>query len=398
MPVSSGPSVTNSLPSALQSMAPPTPGNERRMRAEATPRCSASSASGSTGSSLPPGRVHGSQGQQDAALRVVERCWRRRRRPARGPRRCAARGPPRWRWSSATRPPTRATTSATPMPTSCSRSRRLVRRLAADQRRPARPARHRPGSLLASTNSSSSGRQAVRLPATSSCGLRARDPRSRADGSRPSSVQVAADSRIRPSTISSLRSSSIHCRSRGHSRTSASWATSTVGSSCLWVDVEGEESRGGPAVDDLPPSPAATSREARRRVGSPSAATTTRRSKSSRTSPRSCVVERQVELPRPATRSPLDPAQRTVGGERQRRRPGCARRARRGRTAAPATRRARSRERRPARRPGRARRCRSARRAGSTMAASISAGSIAGMVTVASWTSDPKGWTASGRS
>ena len=167
--------------------------------------------------------------------------------------------------------------------------------------------------------------------------------------------------------------------------------------SCLWVDVEGEQSRGGPAVNDL--------RRALQLLAGGSAP-----GRLALGGHHDEALEELAHLllglrrratgraARLATRSP--PRSRPAHGRRRATasRPGCARRARRGRTAAPATRPARSRERRPARRPGRARRVRSARRAGSTTAASISAGSIAGMVTVASWTSDPKGWTASGRS
>ena len=42
---------------------------------------------------VPSGRVHRRQGEQDAELGVVAGCWRRRRQPARGPPRCAVRGP-----------------------------------------------------------------------------------------------------------------------------------------------------------------------------------------------------------------------------------------------------------------------------------------------------------------
>ena len=87
--------------------------------------------------------------------------------------------------------------------------------------------------------------------------------------------------------------------------------------SCLWVNVEGEESRGGPAVNDLRRALqllAGGSAPGRLTLGGHHDEALEELAHLSSV----CVVERQVELLGSRRDRPLDPAQRTVGGERQR--------------------------------------------------------------------------------
>ena len=285
-PDSSGPSVTNTDPSGLQSSPPPTSGTLRTTRDAVTARCRASTASGSA--SAPCDRVSsiaarassmlrsGSSGMLATAAAASSRAEATRRS-------CSA-----WRrWSSAMKPPTRATTRATAMAARCQRSRRLARACRAIASASSRRSRSR-ASLLVSRNSrSGSGRSACSRPALSRV-ISRRAPRYSDPGSRPSSTQVRAASRKRPRAMIASRSSSIQDRRRGHSRSRASWASSTVGTrvrgsrssvrsrACAHWSITASTLRSAPRPDS-------SVRAARRRVGSPSVPTTTSRSNIRRT-------------------------------------------------------------------------------------------------------------------
>ena len=70
-PLSSGPSVTNRLPSELQSTLPPRPGTRITIREATTARCSASARLGQNGAVGGTRVLHGFERQQHAALGVV---------------------------------------------------------------------------------------------------------------------------------------------------------------------------------------------------------------------------------------------------------------------------------------------------------------------------------------
>ena len=338
MPVSSVPSVTNSLPSALQSMVPPTPGNERRIRAEATPRCSASRASGSTGSSYR--RVASTAARASRMLRSGSSRMLASAAAAssRATAMCRSRTACR-RWSTATRPPTRATTSATPMPPSCTRSRRLVRAWrrissACSARSASRAAR------LASTYSVLQRRQGG---TTTARDVQCRLQRGAPQQGRRLSVEVGpGGGRLAdPAEHDQLAAVVLDPLPQPGPLPDQRLVGDLDGRhSCLRVHVEREQSRGGPAVHDLRRDLqllAAGSAPGRLALGAH----------------HDEALEELAHLllglrrratgraARLATRSP--PRSRPAHGRRRATasRPGCARRARRGRTAAPAARQAR---------------------------------------------------------
>ena len=123
-PDSSGPSVTKTEPSGLQSTAPPMSGTLITRRCSATARCKASTASGNTSSSpaaptaARPRRTlrSGSSVRLASDAAASSRIVATRRSRSAWPR-----------WSNATTPPTSATTRATPITTSWTRRRRLAR-------------------------------------------------------------------------------------------------------------------------------------------------------------------------------------------------------------------------------------------------------------------------------
>ena len=193
------------------------------------------------------------------------------------------------------------------------------------------------------------------------------------------------------------RSSSIHRRRRGHSRSNASCAGSTVGSAALAVTVEAEESSVGPPVDEGV-EPRVLGRPAR--SVSPAAGWARRRRARPRAARRACASplarRRRASgtAPRPGRRS-LRSARPGSGRRRVSRSPS-ARSASSNKVNCRAGRRRgfvdggrhQLGHQRPDPRGGRR------ARAGPTMAASSSAGDMAGMVTVAWLTRAPNGWMA----
>ena len=233
-PMSSGPSVTKMVPSGLQSNAPPTPGKLRTTRDAVTARCSACYGLGEHRPVAGPRLVDRRQRQQHAALGIVGDVGVGRGGELAGGRH------PAFRLGFAAFPPGLAALvegdeaadegddegdgdggelDAEPA---------VGPRLACD-----------PLGLLAllavalvpagvEELSLRFGQLAGPSLATSRATSR-RAPRYSAPGSRPSSTQLAAASRRCPSTMIASRSSAIQSRSRGHSRSNASWASSTVG-------------------------------------------------------------------------------------------------------------------------------------------------------------------------
>ena len=251
------------------------------------------------------------------------RGWPSRRGRARGRSPPAAPRSASRRWSTATKPPTRATTRATAITTSWIRSRRLARawRATRSASLPAAHGRARRG-WRRGTRARVVGQHAGPAVGDVEGHLEA-GPAVQRPGSRSSSTQLAAASRRWPSTIRASRSSSIQRRSRGHSRSSASWATSTVGTRvCGWRSRR-EQPGAAPsgrrrvhrAVGGRAGQLGAGAR--RRRVGSPSALTTTSCSNMRRTAARSASSRDRYSCSAREAMAPSTPTELAVGGERE---------------------------------------------------------------------------------
>ena len=301
---------------------PPTPGTLSSIRDALTARCNAVSASGSTLSSLD--RVSSTAARASKTLvRDHRRDWRRLRPRAHGRSLLALPAAPGvvGRGRSTHRRPRRRGRRRSPR----------VECAAVDwpvpdgrcERPPLAAHGHAHCGWCRGIRRSSGGSPPERPLATSSATSR-RAPRYSVPGFRSSPSQLAAASRRWPSAISASRSSPIHARNRGHSRSSASCANSTVGTRVSGMAIEGQQPGLRPAVDGVVQRGIGrlaqrTRHVTRRRVGSPSALTTTSCSNICRTAARSASSRAEyINSAREAMAPSTPPSWRYAASDRRR--------------------------------------------------------------------------------